>query len=211
MEFINLGISMVKMRGKAVTVVCDPYSPSPAGLKYQAIDSHLVTQSSDDEDHNSKDKLLGNPVFVQGPGEYEVKGVRVIGLRTDTNAKPNTIYHLVIDGINILHCGLLNRKLDEKEIDDLGGVDVLIVPVGALDTLNPHDVVELITKLEPSIVIPTYYHQAHLNEKRYGKLQDLSLFLKEIGKPDVAPQSKFSITKDKMPEEMQIVVLSTAS
>ena len=131
-----------------------------------------------------EDRAGGAPYQIRGPGEYEVKGVGVIGL----SAAGNTIYRIEIDGVSVLYLGGLTQPLTSDQVDLLDGVDVLIIPVG---------VPSVIKEIEPSIVIPTQYDP-----------HGLSAFLKEFGKDDVAPQPKLSVTRDKLPEQLEVVVLA---
>lgn len=119
---------------------------------------------------------------IAGPGEYEVKGVGVIGVAHEAS----TIYRFEIDGVSLLYTGGITKQLPTKDIENLDGVDILITSLASVAR-----------EIEPSIVIPMVDEKDALNG-----------FLKELGKEDVAPQPKLSVTKDKIPEEMQVVVLS---
>lgn len=130
-----------------------------------------------------EDRAGASPYEIHGPGEYEVKGVGVIGC----SVPGATIYRIEIDGVSVLYLGGLVQPLTSAQVDALDGVDILIVPVGVL---------AVIKEIEPSIVIPTQYDP-----------QGLSAFLKELGKDDIAPQPKLSVTRDKLPDQMQVVVL----
>ncbi len=121
-----------------------------------------------------------NEIVFSGPGEYEAQGIAISGIASEAG---NTIYNITVDGVNVVHLGNLGQsKLTESQVSDIGQVDILLLPVGASD---------IVPDLEPKIVIP----------------MDESL-LKALGKEDLASVPKLTITKDKLPEETEIVVLS---
>lgn len=155
--------STVRIKGKAAVVVVAP-----------------------DGSVSVADRAEENPFVVRGPGEYEIKGVGVIGM----SAEKNTVYRIEIDGMSIVRVGPLEHPLTATQVDTLDGVDILMVSVSG-------GAASVISEVEPSIVIP-------LDHTPDG----IRAFLKEIGKEDVVPQPKLSVTKDKIPEQMLVVVLS---
>ena len=213
MDITYLGHSSFKLRGKGATVVTDPYDSAMVGLKFpKHIEGDIVTVSHNHEDHNAVSQVEGTPYVVKGPGEYEIKGVGVVGLPVfhddvqGASRGKNTIYRIEIDGVAIVHLGDVGHALTSGQVDSLDGVDVLFVPVGGIYTIDAGQAVAIIHEVEPSIVIPMHYGRPELNQKSFGELAPLATFLKEIGK-EGQPQAKFSITKDKIPEELQVVVL----
>ena len=172
-----------------------------------------MTVSHDHADHNAVHNIEGAPYVIHGPGEYEVKGVGVIGMSTfhdeekGANRGKNTVYRIEMDGLNIVHLGDLGHALSAAEVDALDGVDVLMIPVGGYFTINPTVAVSVINEIEPSIVIPMHYKRPEMTGEPLSNLATLQMFLKEIGKEDVLAQPKLSVTKDKLPEQMQVVVL----
>lgn len=186
MDITYLGHSSFRLRGKNATVVTDPYNSDIVGLKFpKHIEADIVTVSHEHKDHSTLLSIEGNPYIINGPGEYEVKGVGVVGHATNQN----TIYRIEIDGVAIVHLGRLDRTLTTAEVDELDGVHILMIPIDVTQA------VAVINEIEPSIVIPMQYEKSQLDA-----------FLKEIGK-EVVPQAKLTISKDKMPEVMQVVVL----
>jgi L-ascorbate metabolism protein UlaG (beta-lactamase superfamily) len=213
MEITYLGHSSFKLKGKKATLVTDPYDPKAVGLKFPKVEADILTISHQHEDHNAKHNIAGTPFVIEGPGEYEVKGISVIGVSSfHDNEKGqqrgnNTMYSIEIDGIHLVHLGDLGHKLTEKDIEALGVVDILMVPVGGMYTITAKQAAELIPDIDPSVVIPMHYGRPELDQKIYGELTDLQTFLKAVGAEAVTPQSKLSITKDKLPETLQIIVL----
>lgn len=122
-----------------------------------------------------------NNLTFSGPGEYEASGIAVSGIASGTG---NTIYNITVDGVNVVHLGSLQDKLTEDKIGEIGQVDILLLPASAVDA---------VPDLEPKIIIP----------------MDESV-LKSLGKENVATVAKLTITKEKLPEETEVIVLSKA-
>jgi L-ascorbate metabolism protein UlaG (beta-lactamase superfamily) len=116
----------------------------------------------------------------------------------------NTVYNLEIEGVNIVHLGDLGQILEEDQLEEIGSVDVLMIPVGGVYTIDAKDAARVVAQLDPKIVIPMHYKLDDLKVD----LEPLDNFLKEMSVENVAPLPKLSITKDKLPEEMQVIVLS---
>lgn len=213
MDITSLGHASFRIRGKNASVVTDPYDSGLVGFKFpKHIEADIVTVSHEHTDHSNVAALEGTPFVIKGPGEYEVGGVGVVGLSTFHDDKKgaerghNIIYRIEIDGIAILHLGDLGHTLSTNEIDELDGVNILMIPVGGVYSLDPTQAVAVVNEIEPGIVIPMHYGRPELNQKEFGGLSPVSAFLKEIGK-EAAPQPKLTITKDKLPAEMQVIVL----
>lgn len=214
MEITYLGHSSFKLRGKTVTVVTDPYDASMVGIKFpKHTAADIVTVSHDHSDHNAVDQIEGNPFVVQGAGEYEIKGVEIVGLSVFHDAQKgaerggNTMYRIKVDGVSIVHLGDLGHTLISDQVDSLDGVDVLIVPVGGVFTIDAVQAAEVVGEVGPLIVIPMHYNRPELQQKTFGKLLPVTAFLKEMGKEGLQPAPKLTISKDKLPEELQVVVL----
>ncbi|MDP1722475.1 MAG: MBL fold metallo-hydrolase [Candidatus Gottesmanbacteria bacterium] len=213
MDITYLGHSSFKLRGKAATVVTDPYG-SNIGLTFpKHVEADIVTVSHQHEDHNALRLVEGNPFIVTGPGEYEIKGVGVVGLgvyhddQKGAKRGKNTIYRIEIDGLSVVHLGDLGHELTAADVDSLDGVDILLVPVGGVYTIDASVAAKIVGEIEPTIVIPMHYNRPGLDQKMFAELSGVDAFLKEMGKTEVSPQPKFSVTRDKLPEEMQVVVL----
>lgn len=216
MDLFYLGHSSFKIKGKKSTVVCDPFDSAMVGLKFpKNIEANVITVSHEHKDHNAVEQIGGTPFIVRGPGEYEAQGVSVIGLPSfhdDQKGKErgrNTIYSIELDGIHICHLGDLGEMLTDKEIEELGTVDILLIPVGGVYTITGKQASELIAEIEPSIVIPMHYGRDDLNQKGFAELTTLPAFLKLMGAEGTAVQPKLTITRDKLPETMQMVVLES--
>jgi L-ascorbate metabolism protein UlaG (beta-lactamase superfamily) len=205
MDITYFGRSSFRIRGKQATVVTDPFDDPNIGIKFpKHIEANIVTISHTHKDHNAPELVEGSPYIVRGPGEYDIKGVGVVGHRVYHDAKKgeergtNTVYRIDIDGVSVVHLGDLGHTLSSDEVEELDGVNILMIPVGGLHTIDAAQAVQVINDIEPSIVIPMHYG---------GQLAPVSAFLKEIGKEGVIAQPKLTISKDKLPAEMQVVIL----
>lgn len=211
MEITYLGHSSFKIKGKNATLVTDPYDPS-IGLKFPKVEADIVSVSHSHYDHNAKSLVGGEPFVVEGPGEYEVKGVEIVGVASYHDEKEgsergnNTIYNFKIDKINICHLGDLGQaSLTDSQVEEIGNVDILMLPVGGFYTIDAQAASKITAQLEPKITIPMHFKDP---ESKINELEGVEKFLKEIGKDGLEPVSKFTISADKFPEESQIVLMS---
>ncbi len=212
MEVKFLGHSSFKIKGKEVTIVTDPYDAS-VGFKFPRVDAEIVTISHDHQDHNQKELVGGKPFVIAGPGEYEVRGVSLLGLQTfhdeSQGAKrgANTVYRIELEGVDLCHLGDLGHQLSSSQLSELNGVDILFIPVGGVYTIGPKRAVEVITQLEPKIVIPMHYRVSEQKgNQTFAQLSGVEEFLKEIGE-EVTPKPKLTISQDRLPSEREVVVL----
>ncbi len=186
----------------------DPFDSNFTGLKFPKHTAcDIVTVSHTHKDHNDVSQLEGDPFVVQGAGEYDIKGVGVIGFNTEHGGdapEKSTVFRIEMEDLNIVHLGDLGRLLTTAEIDLLDGVDILFIPVGGTYTIDAAQAKKIIAEIEPKIVIPMHYDRPGITIK---ELSPVSAFLKEMEKETVVAQPKLAISKGKIPEEMQIVVL----
>jgi L-ascorbate metabolism protein UlaG (beta-lactamase superfamily) len=211
MDIYWYGQACFKIKGKQSTVLIDPYDPTMLGLKLpKDLSSDMVLQTHDHHDHANIAATDPESIKITGPGEYEVKGVAVTGVSTfHDNQKgaergKNTIFNIEVDGVNIVHLGDLGHTLEESQLEEIGSVDILLIPVGGVYTIDAKDAARVVAQLDPKIVIPMHYKLDELKVE----LEPLANFLKEMSIENPVAQPKLSVTKDKLPEEMQIVVLS---
>lgn len=213
MEITSIGHSSFKFRGKNATVVTDPYDPKVVGLKFPKIQADVVTISHEHADHNNRADIEGEPLIISGAGEYEAKGVKVMGLDTyhdNTNGKDrggNVLYKIEIDGVSIVHAGDLGHKLAEAQLDMLGDVGVLLIPVGGKYTIDAGTAVEIISQMAPKIVIPMHYKQSGLTAE-FDELTGIDVFLKEMGKESIPAVAKLTVSPDRLPAETTVVIFS---
>jgi L-ascorbate metabolism protein UlaG (beta-lactamase superfamily) len=210
MEIVWHGLSCFRFmeRGLA-SVVTDPYGPD-SGLSPLKLKADIVTISHDAPNHSFLKAVKGTRRAINGPGEFEIGGVFITGLpmqEKDGNsngAKPNTLYVFDFNGLTIAHLGDLSFVPSQAQIENLGAVNIALVPVGGGGSLNPSQASEVISLIEPSIVIPMQYKTG--DEK--PKLGSVSRFLKEMGITKLDSLPNLKIGKSGLSEETQVIRLS---
>ena len=208
MEISWLGHSCFRIKGKQTTVITDPYSPT-LGYSLGKPTAHIVTVSHQHPGHSYTEGIGGEPRPVTGPGEYEISGVLIIGINTFHDAEggikrgKNTVYLIEVDEIAICHLGDLGHVLTAEQVEEIDNVDVLLLPVGGVSTINAPMAAEVVRQLEPKVVIPMHYKTRALK----WELEPVDRFLKEIGVKQVNSQPKLSFTKPSLPDSMQVFLL----
>lgn len=211
MDIVYFGHSSFIISGKSASVVTDPFDPKKVGLKFPKVQADIVTVSHDHGDHNKVDLVEGAKV-INGPGEYEVKGISLIGISTYHDEKKgklrgkNTIYVIEVDGVRIVHLGDIGHKLTEKEQELIGDVDILMVPVGGVYTIGDAQAAEIVRGFEPNITIPMHYQMKGLDPKTFSKLSTVDHFLSDVSLP-VERLNKLSVKKDTLGEDQKVVIL----
>ncbi len=210
------GQALFKLKGKNASVIIDPFDPEMMGFKLpKDLTADLVLVSHDHPDHNNSGVISspsgGKAMVFKKPGEYEVAGAVVTAIDSfhdDTNGSErgkNLIFHIMIDGLNILHLGDLGQSiLTEEQLAQIGQVDILLIPVGSIFTIDGKTAASIVAQIEPSIIIPMHFKIEGLK----FELEGVEGFLKEMGIEALEALPKLSITKEKLPEEPQVVVLS---
>jgi L-ascorbate metabolism protein UlaG (beta-lactamase superfamily) len=213
MEITWLGHSCFRIRGKEATLLTDPYDGS-IGYSLGKPKANIVTSSHSHPGHGFTSGVGGAPRIVHGPGEYEVSGVFITGIGTFHDAEKgrerggNTIYLIEMEDMTLCHLGDLGHPLSSEQVEETSGVEVLLVPVGGLSTIDASQAAETVRLLQPRIVIPMHFQTAALR----FQLEPVDKFLREMGlKADVPAQPKLSITKAGLPDETQVVVLDYRS
>ena len=210
MEITWFGHSCFRLseRGKAV-IVTDPFSDS-IGLPMPKLKADVVTISHDAPGHSNAAAVKNYRRIVNEPGEYEIGGVFIMGVPMhNTLIDPprwNVAYVFEFDGLTIAHLGDLDHLPPQSVLEELGNVNVLLVPVGAGHGLNATQAVELISMLEPSYIIPMHY----LTPDSRLSLEPLDRFLKEMGVSRVQQEEIFKVGSGSLPEQTQIVVLEAS-
>ncbi len=190
----------------AATIVTDPYGPD-LGHGELNLKADIVTISHDAPGHNAVDVVKKAAFFLDVPGEYEIGGVFLTGVATvDGKAEEprrNVIWLINFDDFTVAHLGDLDHVPTQKDVEALGPIDVLLVPVGGGRALSSGQAGEVISLIEPSIVVPMHYH---LSGSKLD-LEPLEPFLKEMGVSSAEPQDMLRISSSNLAEETQVVVL----
>lgn len=211
MEITWYGHSCFRLteRGMA-TVVTDPYDHRELGLEALKLKADIVTISQDTPANNYAAGVKGDVFRIPGPGEYEIGGVFITGVQASSGGKrgepeaANTIYVIDYNGLTVAHLGNLRRVPQQTEVEALGPVHIALVPVGGGNSLNAAKAAEVISLLEPNLVIPMQYAipGSELNLDPIGK------FLKEMGLVEVASIPSLKVTSaSSLPEETRVTVL----
>lgn len=214
MEINYLGHSSFKISNKTSIVVLDPFDPKSTGLKFPKLDKvDVITVSHQHSDHNFTQALPSSAFVISGPGEYEVGGIIIRGVSSFHDSKngelrgKNTIYIVTIDDMQICHLGDLGHPLSDTQKEEIGSVDILMVPVGGEFTINATEAKNVVMELEPLVVIPMHYNHPGLKKETFEKLDTVDKFLKEMGAEAVVPQPKLVTSKEKLPETTTVIVL----
>ena len=202
------GQSCFRIEAKEVSILIDPFSQE-IGLRPPRIKDNIVLVSHQHYDHNNTKELGPDSFLIDTPGEYERSGVYIRGIPSFHDKSEgrerglNTIYIIKTEEMLVCHLGDLGQdKLTDKQVEEIGDIDILMVPVGGKYTLDAKGAVEAISQIEPKIIIPMHY-----------KLKDVKIdldgpekFVKELG---LTPEKvdKFKTAKKLLPaEEMKLVM-----
>lgn len=216
MDIKYFGHASFLIKGKSASVITDPFDPKMVGLKFPSVSSDIVTISHQHEDHNQSQLVSDSPLVITHAGEYEKQGVRIMGIsvfhdnKHGTERGKNILYKIEIDDISILHCGDLGHQLSDEVVEELGSIDILMVPVGGVYTITVKEACEVVGDIEPSIVIPMHYNDPQLNQKVFGGMTPVADFINALGVTPAPPEKKLSVKKESLTEEMKVVVLDIA-
>ena len=214
MEITWYGQACFRLRDHRQSVLTDPYGPE-LGLSLPRLTATIVTVSHQHEDHNYTKAVRRGAYIISGPGEYEVGGIFVIGVRTYHDLKrgqelgKNTAYLIEFEDLTVCHLGDLGHIPTQEQIEQLNDVDILLVPVGGRSTLTGGQAAEVVGLLEPKIVIPMHFKVPGLN----AKIETARRFLREMAfgpadraePPDTLESLK--ITRAQLPEQTRVVLL----
>lgn len=205
------GHSCFRVETKDISILIDPFSKD-IGLRPPRIKDDLVLVTHQHYDHNNVSEANSEAFIIDGPGEYEKQGIQVRGIKSFHDKSEgkerglNTVYLIKAEDMTICHLGDFGQdKFEDHQLEEIGDVDILMVPVGGTYTIDYKEAVSVVSQIEPKIIIPMHY-----------KIKDLKLeiagpekFLKEIG---LTPEKvdKFKIVKKNLPvEEMKLIMFET--
>jgi len=203
-----LGHSCFRIKGNKTIIITDPYPPD-LGYSLGKQTANIVTVSHQHPSHSYVQGIGGEPRLVKGPGEYEISNVLIIGIATyhdsvkGQSRGKNTAYLMEMDGVSVCHLGDIGHVLNDEQVEEMGNVDVLLLPVGGVNTINAAMAAEVIRKIEPKVVIPMHYKTSFLDRQ----LDPVESFLKEMGMAQVEPRPKLSVSKSNLPLSTQVFVL----
>lgn len=193
-----------------ISVVTDPYSDE-IGLPPLKLKADLVTISHHMPGHNNLEGVKGFNYVLEGPGEYEIGGLFIRGIAmhhvTETEAQSNVAYLTLYDNLSVLHLGDLAHVPDQSTIEDMGVVNVVLVPVGGGNSLRAAMAAEVIALIEPNFIVPMHYALPDLRVE----LDPVDKFLKEMGVSKVQEEDVLKVSSSNLPEQPQVIVLRPQS
>ena len=208
MEITWLGHSSFRLKGSQTTVVTDPY-PQDLGYTLGKQTANIVTVSHMHPSHSYVEAVGGEPKIIKSPGEYEISNTLIIGLATfhdreqGTLKGKNTVFVVQIDELSVCHLGDLGHTLTSQQVEDIGNVDVLLVPVGGVSTINATVAAEVVRQLEPRIVIPMHFKTPVVTRD----LEPVDRFMKEMSVKDTTSRPKLNVTRTSLPAGTQVILL----
>jgi len=211
MKIRYLGHSCFLLKTKSANVLIDPYDPKVTGLKLSPQQADILLISHEHADHNYRAVAKGEYFEVNGPGEYQAKDVAVHGIPVKHDAKDGgergfvTMYLIRAEGMTILFCSDLGHTLDSEMVDAVDGVDILLVPVGGVYTIDAKGAVDVAKAIDPRIIIPMHYQTKDL--KLSQKLAPVEDFVKAINLKPEEESGELNIDKSKLPEDAQKLVI----
>ena len=212
MEITWYGHSCFRLTERSyATVVTDPFDNKTIGYDALKLKADITTVSHDAPGHNNTDSVKGASHIIDGAGEFEIGGVFITGVATEGSSggkkkgksSSNTVYVFDYDGITVAHLGDLKQVPTQSEIESFGTINVALVPVGGGGGLNAAKAAEVISLIEPNIVIPMHYATPDAKIS----LESLNKFVKEMGLSKPERQPSLKVTRSGLPSETHVVVL----
>ena len=213
MHFVWYGQSCFKIIAKEATIIVDPFDRAITGLEPPRSRADAVLYTHKHSDHAAEYKQAD--FIISGPGEYEVKGVYFYGFPVPHDAVGgavlgfSTAFLIEGDDLRVLHLGDFGAKqLTSEQIEEIGDVDILLVPIGGTYTLDAEGAEKMVRQIEPKVVIPMHYALPKLKMK----LDSVDAFLREMGVEKKTPLPKYVIKKKELPPEgTEVVILESAT
>jgi L-ascorbate metabolism protein UlaG (beta-lactamase superfamily) len=208
MEITWLGRACFRIRAKEATVVTDPPDKS-TGYSLGRPTADIVTVSHSDPAHSYVDGIAGSPRRIDGPGEFEIAGASIVGVTTwrgkerQPESGRNIAFVIELEDLRIGHLGGIGHVPTSDQLEEMGAVDILLVPVGGGDSLDATPAAETVNLIEPKLVIPMNYR----TDIDKAKLDPVDRFLKEMGGQKPETHAKVTVTRSSLPEETQILVV----
>ncbi len=206
MEITWYGMSCFRLveRNKPA-IVTDPFTVNGNGNKLRA---DVVTISHGAPGHSNLDAVRGQKYVLTRPGEYEIGGLFITSIATYNNENPqsvrqNNVFTFFYEDVTVCHLGDLDHVPEQNQVEKVGPIDILLVPVGGGAALNSNQASEVISIIQPSIVIPMHYAIPGAPIQ----LDPLEKFLKEMGLTNVNEEDSLKISSRTISEETQVIVL----
>lgn len=197
----------VKIQSDETILILDPYAPDVGLSPFRGKANLVALTNPTDPSMSHTAAIQGDPIVINTPGEYSINGftLHAMGWHTTEQAE-RSVQRWLIEGITLLHIGALNRDLTAEELQELEktNIDVLLLPVGGGSGLNAAQAQQLLTTVEPRVVIPIHFALPKLREK----LDGIEIFASELGVSTKDAQPKLIIKANKLPQdELTTVIL----
>jgi L-ascorbate metabolism protein UlaG (beta-lactamase superfamily) len=197
-----------------VKIITDPY-PQGSGLSYIPINipADIVTMSHSHYDHNNASSVPGKPELVTGTGLKTVKGISFNGIATHHDQSQgkergtNTVYCFTVDGIKLCHLGDLGHRLSQEQMAAIGSVDILLIPIGGVFTIDAKMAGTVVDDLKPKVAMPMHYKTAKCDWP-LNTIDDFVADRKNVRKSNV---SEMEFKAGELPQNTEIVVLQPAA
>lgn len=205
MQIQYFGLSSFKIVTREATIITDPFDKESGLTPPRGAADILILAEKSNKLYNAVSGVSGEPFLINDPGEYDIKGVTITGVPLEQDpGRYVTIYLIESEDIAVLNLTHIREwNIKENDLEDLGEIDVLLLPVGSNSVLTPKLASQIAHDIQPKIVIPSHYETPGLklpNEK-------LEVFLKQYGAKS-EPIEKLSIKKKDLTEEKtQMIVL----
>jgi L-ascorbate metabolism protein UlaG (beta-lactamase superfamily) len=205
MQIQYFGLSSFKITTKEATVITDPFDKESGLTPPRGAADIVVLAEKNNKLYNATSGVSGEPFMVTDPGEYDIKGVTITGIPLKQDeGRYVTIYLIESEGLSILNLThIRDWNIKQDDLEDLGEIDILILPVGSNSVLTPKLASQIVHEIEPKIVIPSHYQTAGLSLS-YEKIDD---FLKQVGNKSETAEKLTVKKKDLVEEKTQVMVL----
>ena len=192
-------------------LITDPYQPNEV-LTYGEIkeSADIVTVSHDHLDHSNVAAVSGSPEVVTGT--TEIKGIEFKGIpcyHDDAGGRlrgKNTIFCFEVDGVRVCHLGDLGHQLSDKQVSEIGTIDILLIPVGGYFTIDAKAATQVCNQLKPKVIIPMHWN----NKWSIPEIANVDEFLRGKGDVSRLSASEVEFKQGELPATTQIIVLKSA-
>ncbi|TAL50248.1 hypothetical protein EPN81_03290 [Patescibacteria group bacterium] len=200
-----------KTSGGDVRIVTDPYQ-NTTGLRFpRTLEAEILLESHKEEDANNREAVMGSPYVIDLPGEFEVRSVFVFGVSAPLTHEEkgrkiqNLLFRIESEGMRLAHLGALDRALTDDELQKLENIDILLIPVGGGRVMDPKVAAEVISQIEPRVVIPMTHALPGMKES-FSSIDD---FCKAFGTCRREDMNKYKVTRKDLPEDDMLILSLT--
>lgn len=189
-------------------IVTDPFDGS-VGYKMPMLEADIVSVSHDHYDHNYVEGVQGDPQIIRSAGEYTIGNVKIKGVPAyhdevkGAKRGTNIIFNFDIDGIKVCHVGDLGHLLSKSQLEEVGHVDVLLIPVGGIFTLDAEGAAAAVEQFSPKIIIPMHFRTPAVSMP----IDPVDVFLEKMGYGEQLDSDTIEITAEDIGNERRIIVL----